>query len=127
FVCEFGFGKKRIADMGAGCPHIPARRARTAARARKICWGRNQFDCAHRRRLSLSQGRWFRPQRPPLPRQGTPPEAGLGSTTFRQRSRYLEGRQKSFSPQENSSKNEKFEDNGKVVVWIGIARGRWKI
>ena len=27
--------------MGAGCPHTPARRKRTAARARKIYWRRN--------------------------------------------------------------------------------------
>ena len=34
-------GRKEIAGMGSGCPHTPARRRKTAARAREICWGRN--------------------------------------------------------------------------------------
>ena len=62
------------ADSGAGCPRTPARRSRTAARARMICRGRN--------RLLLSPCRWFRPQRPPLPGRGTPPVGDLESRPF---------------------------------------------
>ena len=40
-----------------------------------MCWGRNP--------LLLSPCRWFRPQLPPLPGQGTPPVGGLGSGPFR--------------------------------------------
>jgi hypothetical protein len=67
--------ERENADSGAGCPRTPAGRRRTAARARVICRGRNP--------LFLSPSRRFRPRRPPLPGQGTPPVGGWGSRISR--------------------------------------------
>jgi hypothetical protein len=103
-------GRKEIAAMGTGCPHTPARRKRTAARAEKICWGRN--------RLFLSPSRGFLPQFPPPPGQRTPPGGGLESRTFRHQLRCSAKRDAPFAESQLATKNEKFEDSiadGKIA------------
>src|ERR1019366_7889365 len=97
------FRGREDADMGACCPHTRCPEDKDASRRECNCWGRN--------RLLFSPSRGFRPQLPPLPRQGTPPVAGLESRLFLNLIAVFGERERSACCIKTRQKHEKFEDS----------------